>query len=156
MDKRKKPRSNNYWGAIILDWFDELNRLNLSRSDYKTMFYILSQIESTNNTAHVKQNEIAKNLGMDKGNVSRSIKNLIDLQFVMKLENGFIVNPHLFYVGKGKTEAREKIRSYFDEILKDAGKSPVYYMDEEQAILDVSSESSRMGKSQYESKDSPF
>lgn len=133
--KREKLRSANYWGAVILDWFEELNRLDLNRSDYRTLFFICSQMESQTNTAHIKQIMIAKDLKMDKGNVSKSIKNLIDLQFIVKTESGFMVNPHLFYVGKARAEDRALLRKNFDDYVIDSGESTIYFMDESEAKL---------------------
>lgn len=133
--RKEKLRSANYWGAVVLDWFEELNRLELNRSDYRTLFFIFSQMESQTNTAHIKQIMIAKELKMDKGNVSKSIKNLVSLQFIVRTESGFMVNPHLFYVGKARAEGRALLRKTFDNYVVESGESLIYHMDESEARL---------------------
>lgn len=132
--KYRTNRSKVYWGAIVLDWFEELNKRDLNRTDYRTMFYICSRMDVHNNTAYVKQIQIAEELRTDKGNVSKSIKNLIKLQFIVKVENGFMVNPHLFYVGKARALDRYYLREEFNEHLKE---KEIYQMDEESGVLIV-------------------
>lgn len=116
-----------YWGALILDWFNELNELDLGRGDYKVLFFICSEINPQNNIAYIKQKFISKELQMDPGNVSKSIKRLKKYQFIIKLENGFMLNPHLFYIGKASPGDRWFLRESFDNSLKDY---PIYSLDE--------------------------
>ena len=135
--KYRGNRSTVYWGAIILDWFEQLNTSGLNKTDYRTMFFICSNIDIQNNTAYLKQVQIADGLHTDKGNISKSIKHLIDLQFITKVENGFMVNPHLFYVGKARAGDRYYLREEFDGYLEKKKEKRIYEMDEESGTLIV-------------------
>lgn len=106
-----------YWGALILEWFNELNELDLGRGDYKVLFFICSEINPQDNVAYIKQKYISGSLQMDPGNVSKSIKRLKEYQFIVKLDNGFMLNPHLFYIGKGHSVDRWILREKFDSFL---------------------------------------
>lgn len=122
-----------YWGAMVLDFLRELNNLDLGRGDYKVLFFVLSEMNSQDNIAYIKQKDIARELGMDPGNVSKAVKRLVEYQFFIKVDNGFMVNPHLFYVGKGKTHDRISLRTAFDERLE----NPIYRMNEEEWELEI-------------------
>lgn len=117
MAKRGRAKSSNYWGAFILEWFFYLQDSDLSSSDYKILFYLCGILKHEDNIAYVKQKQIAENLMMDKGNVSKSIKKLVEKQFIAKSDNGFMINPHLFYVGKRSPETRFFIRDEFDALI---------------------------------------
>jgi predicted transcriptional regulator len=76
-------------------------------------------MKSDDNTTYLKQKQIAEELNSDKGNISKSIKKLRDKQFIVKSQNGFMINPHLFYVGKPTLISREEIREEFDDLLSE-------------------------------------
>ena len=100
-----------YWGAIILDSFKHLQDNDFTGSDYKVLFFLCEHMTKENNHAYMKQKKIASDMKMDKGNISRSIKKLREKQLIVKAESGFMLNPHLFYVGKGDRGSRIKIRN---------------------------------------------
>lgn len=126
--KRKIPTAA-YW-IEILDWFKILKENELTSSDYKVLFYLFEKMSFQQNEAHVRQREIAEDLNMNKGNVSKCIKRLGEKQFIVKAEYGFMVNPHLFYVEKGYKHNREILRESFDELLALRGIQPHFYLNE--------------------------
>jgi len=134
--RRNIPKAA-YWGAIILDWFKYLQDNELTSSDYKVLFYLCEKMSFQENGVHLRQKKIAEELNMDKGNVSKCIKRLCEKQFIVKAENGFMVNPHLFYVGKSYKYDRETLRDSFDELLKSSDIEPRFYLNEDEFELEV-------------------
>lgn len=124
-----------YWGALILGWFEHLQDADLTGSDYKVLFLLCEKMHFTDNRTLLKQKEISEILHMDKGNVSKCIKRLSNKQFIAKIPGGFMINPHLFYVGKGPQE-RQHFREVFDDIIIGNGKTPLFNMDEIDVILE--------------------
>lgn len=110
----RRSKKDVYWGAIILDWFHYLQDSDLRGSDYKVLFFLCNEMKYDDNTAYIKQKQIAEHLNVDKGNVSKSIKRLCQKQFIVKYDKGFMINPHLFYVGRFSDSQRVS----FDELLQ--------------------------------------
>ncbi|MDQ0253926.1 RIO-like serine/threonine protein kinase [Evansella vedderi] len=137
MAKRRRGSVKPYWGAFMLDWFKFLQDPQLTSSDYKVLFYLCSQVIPENNNAYVRQKQIAENLRMDKGNVSKSIKRLISKQFIIKSTNGFMINPHLFSIGKVNYRDRESLRETFDDLVSEANMDLKYEANEEDSCVDV-------------------
>lgn len=148
-----KKRAKIYWGAFILDWFKELNDLDFSRGDYRVLFFVCSQINPQDNIAYLKQKKISSELSMDPGNVSKCIKNLIDYQFIVKVENGFMVNPHLFYIGKAQYQDRKFLREDFDLLLKN---DAIYFLDEFEGELQKKPPQKESRKDDFDNGDYPF
>lgn len=126
----RRERKKIYWGAIILKWFHHLRDSDLSSSDYKVLFYLCEKMEFSRNRIVLRQKEIAQELHMDKGNVSKCISKLCEKQFIVKIPSGFMINPHLFYVGKSNPNDRDDLRDEFDEALKTNGLSPLFELNE--------------------------
>ncbi|MHA4268651.1 replication/maintenance protein RepL [Bacillus cereus] len=124
---RRKKENTVYWGAIILEWFEYLRKSDMTGSDYKVLFLLCQKMNTTNNTTYIRQKDIAEELSMDKGNISKSIKKLSENQFITKNTNGFMINPHLFYVG---SRNRNELRDNFDDLLYNNGLKPRFYLDE--------------------------
>ncbi|MEH7482383.1 helix-turn-helix domain-containing protein [Neobacillus drentensis] len=124
-----------YWGAFILEWFQHLQDPDFRGSDYKIMFFLCGQLKYDDNIAYIKQKQIAESLSIDKGGVSKSIKRLCQKQFIVKCQNGFMINPHLFYVGNSDT--RFKNRDEFDRLLLENGLEPRFHLNEDDRILEV-------------------
>ena len=141
MSSKSKYQRKVYWGAFILDWFKYLQDNDLTSSDYKVLFYLCENMEFKNNTVYLKQKNIADKLNMDKGNVSKCIKRLSIKQFIVKVDQGYMINPHLFYVGKRDLESREELREIFDEIVNSYGINPKFRMNEIEYKLEKSTES---------------
>lgn len=110
-----RRRSNNmYWGTMVLGAFKYLQDAQLGASDYRIFFYLCESMAFRDNIASVKQKMISEDLRMDKSNVSKSIAKLKELQFIVKTRNGFMINPHLFYVRFGE---RVHLREDFDKLV---------------------------------------
>jgi predicted XRE-type DNA-binding protein len=129
-------RKTIYWGAIILGWFEHLRDADLTSSDYKVLFYLCEKMEFGGNKVLLKQKEIASNLHMDKGNVSKCIKKLCEKQFIVKIPSGFMINPHLFYVGKSHPADRYSLREEFNEAVIENGMTELFQMNEEYSELE--------------------
>ncbi|MFZ7942772.1 replication/maintenance protein RepL [Neobacillus sp. 19] len=135
-----RRRENHYfWGSFVLEWFHHLRDSNFVASDYRVLFYLCEEMKGDDNTAYIKQKEIAAKLHMDKGNVSKSITRLREKQFIVKVQNGYMINPHLFYVGKRK-DGRESLRETFDETLEENGVKTIFYLNEDEHALEVNEE----------------
>lgn len=124
-----------YWGAFILEWFKYLQDNDLTSSDYKVLFYLCGEMDSNENKVYLKQKTVAEALSMDKGNVSKCIKRLCEKQFIVKVDHGYMINPHLFYIGKRHPIARYELRDAFDKILKKKGIKSRFYLDENEYEL---------------------
>lgn len=131
MRRRGRPKDNVYWGAFILKWFELLQTSNFTGTDYKVLFFLCSKMDPRTNNIYIKQIQIAQELHLDKGNVSKAIKKLRDEQFIAKIQNGFMLNPNLFYVGKARREDREDVRELFDSLVE----HPRFFMDEDEGQL---------------------
>lgn len=134
MARRRGRARNVFWGSFILEWFKHLQDHELSAADYRILFYLCERMMTGDNTAHVRQKTIAKDLAMDKGNVSKCIKKLCTKQFIAKADNGYMINPNLFYVGIRDRNDREDLRDNFDDLLTE---SPRFYMNEDEHELEV-------------------
>lgn len=133
----RRSKKDNYWGALILDWFHYLQDEDFRSSDYKILFHLCSKMKHDDNTAYLKQKEIAEHLNMNKGNVSKSIKRLTENQFIIKRDNGFMINPHLFYVGRFSDSLRED----FDDLLLEKNEEPRFSLNVDEHKLDLVDES---------------
>lgn len=136
MVRRGRREQSVYWGAFVLDWFKYLQEHDLTSSDYKILFFLCEKMEKSNNSVFYKQKQIAENLNMDKGNVSKCIKKLCEKQFIAKSPNGFVINPHLFYVAKRDSRDREELRENFDDLLIKNGITPRFALNEDEHKLE--------------------
>lgn len=130
---RRNKENTVYWGAVILEWFEYLRESDMTGSDYKILFFLCQKMNTTDNTAYIRQKEIAEELSMDKGNISKSIKKLSENQFITKSISGFMINPHLFYVG---ARNRTDLRDDFDDLLEKNGLEARFYMNEDERKLE--------------------
>ena len=131
-----RERKVIYWGAFILGWFEHLRNSDLTGSDYKILFYLCEKMEFSRNQVVLKQKEISEVLLMDKGNVSKCIRKLCEEQFIAKIPSGFMINPHLFYVGKSYAGDRFSLREDFDDAVRKNGMVPLFEMDESESTLE--------------------
>jgi len=130
----RKSRKGVYWGAFILEWFHFLQESDLRGSDYKILFFLCEVMKPDDNTAYIKQKQMAEQLKMDKGNISKSIKRLCEKQFIVKCQNGYMINPHLFYIGM---QSRFQIRDNFDELLVENNLETRFYLNEDEYKLEL-------------------
>lgn len=132
----RRGRKSIYWGAVILGWFQHLRDPDLTSSDYKILFYLCEKMEFNGNRVLLKQKEISDDLHMDKGNVSKCIRKLCEKQFVVRIPSGFMINPHLFYVGKSYPGDRYSLRDEFDDAIRKNQMIPLFEMNEEDSELE--------------------
>lgn len=144
---RRKRVRNVYWGAFVLDWFKYLQDHELSAADYRILFYLCERMSTDDNIANVKQKTIAKDLAMDKGNVSKCLKKLCAKQFIAKADNGYMINPNLFYIGKREYSDREDLRYDFDNLL--TTERPRFYMNEDEHRLEVLIHTDDQGENKF-------
>lgn len=142
----RRGRRSIYWGAFVLGWFEYLRDSDLTGSDYKILFYLCEKMEFTGNRVLLKQKEITEDLYMDKGNVSKCIKRLGKKQFIVKISNGFMINPHLFYVGKSHPADRTALREVFDNAIIKNGMNPLFYMSEVDSELEYGNQDYHIGE----------
>lgn len=154
--RRARNDQKVYWGAFILEWFKYLQDNDLTSSDYKVLFYLCSEMDSNENKVYLKQKTVAEDLKMDKGNVSKCIKRLCEKQFIAKVDHGYMINPHLFYIGKRYFEARYELREAFDKILKKQGIKSRFYLDEDDYELREYGKAHRAEGNFYYEDDVPF
>jgi hypothetical protein len=132
----RRGRKGIYWGSVILGWFEHLRDPDLTGSDYKILFYLCEKMEFSGNRVVLKQKEISETLHMDKGNVSKCIGKLCEKQFIVRISSGFMINPHLFYVGKSHPSDRYPLRDEFDEAIRKNGLQPLFEMVEADSKLE--------------------
>lgn len=132
----RRVQKDLYWGSFVLDWFYFLQDSDLRISDYKVLFFLCNEMKHDDNTAYVKQKEIARTLNMDKGNISKSIKRLCEKQFITKHKNGYMINPHLFYIGR-HAHSRLNVRRNFDDLLSENDIVPRFFLNEDEHKLEL-------------------
>lgn len=130
-----RKKQTIYWGAITLDTFSHLQDNDLQGADYKVLFLLCHEMMKENNIAYLKQKNISEKLELHKSSISKAIKKLTEKQIIAKVENGFMINPHLFYVGRGKAEYRREIRYEFDSTIIEKNLRPRFEMDEAESEL---------------------
>lgn len=109
-----------YWVDIV-NWLRILQVNKLKSSDYKVLFYLFEKMDLQGNEVFIRQQKIAEDLNVNKGNVSKCIKRLSEKQFIVKTEFGFMINPYLFYVGNHN---KDKVLQLFNEFLALKGIQP--------------------------------
>ncbi|MEK5586660.1 replication/maintenance protein RepL [Paenibacillus sp. FSL P2-0536] len=126
--------SNVYWGAIVFEFFRHLQDHDLSAVDHRILFYMCEKMDTNDNLVHVRQITIARELNIDKANVSRSLKKLCHKQFILKYRSeGYMVNPHLLYGGNG-WKNKDMLRQTFDNLTDE----PRFYLNDDDKILEDS------------------
>lgn len=135
---RTRSKRHIYWGAIVLDTIKNL--IITDRLDGNTMrvfLYLCYEMKTDDNIFYSKQIEIANKLTIHRSSVSKSIKKLIEKQYIKKIPGkGFMVNPNLFYVNKKSWRDREDLREIFDKDISLLR----FELDEEDGLLTVNDE----------------
>lgn len=88
--------------AVFLENLDILAKnKSLTATDMRVFFYLLSRVEYENRLWHIRQKMICDELRMTKSQVSKSIKQLVDLMVIEKDKNG-LMSLSMDYVWRGK------------------------------------------------------
>lgn len=132
----RRVQKDIYWGSFVLEWFYFLQDSDFRSSDYKVLFFLCNEMKHDDNTAYIKQKEIGTALNMDKGNISKSIKRLCEKQFITKHKNGYMINPHLFYIGR-HANLRLNVRRNFDDLLLENNITPRFFLNEDEHELEL-------------------
>ncbi len=140
MVRRSSQSKSVYWGAIVLDTFEQLLKAKLCGNDLRVFLYLCSKMLHEDNTCYENQKSISDNLQIHKTSVSKAIKVLVEKQFIAKAVSPkrFMINPHLFYIAKKNPVEREDIRARFDKIVRSTNQEPLFYMNEDTNTLELS------------------
>ncbi|ARR10788.1 replication/maintenance protein RepL [Paenibacillus bovis] len=154
MRKKRNYLGEPYWGAIVLDFLRILHSDNLSSAEYKIFFFLTDKMSRSDNRVDMKQSVISTYLNMDKATVSKAIKRLCELQWILKLSTGsFMVNPHLIYVGN---RGIERVRDNFDRFLEQKGLPERFEMNDANRELMVYFNHQLVSEKKSSSKPLPF
>lgn len=101
-----RPRNgfSDGWVALGMTAAECIARADMSGSDYKVLFYLISRLDFENYIA-MNQSEIGRQLSMHKVTVSRAIGRLIAEGIVLAKDGtptGYRMNPHYAWRGSGK------------------------------------------------------
>ena len=115
-DTAKKNKIGGNWMATFLDGLRWMAHQNLTGEQWKVFATICSMIDF-DNYIRVNQTALAKELNTDKGNISRSIKKLMDLDIIAEgpragLYKTYMLNPNIGIKGKHK---QDKIIDYAEK-----------------------------------------
>jgi hypothetical protein len=110
--ERKEPMPQS---VFIMQLFAKTfsEKVELKPSEYRILFHLISLMEYENNVS-IDQNTKAENLGMTRKTVISGLKELENLQIVIKFthkqdrrRNEYWVNPHTMW--KGSSDKRMKV-----------------------------------------------
>lgn len=80
----------------------------LTGADFRVASYLIAELDYQNRLWHIRQKEIASELGLTKEQVSRSIAKLMKLRFVERSETG-LMSVSMEYVWRGSAGEYKKI-----------------------------------------------
>lgn len=104
-----------FWGAFMLESLELLSKLKLTSVELRTLLFLCSKIGTDDNIVYIKQTTISKELNLDKSNLSKAIKNLKQLGLIVKVTNGYMINPNLIYKGKKEMRKIREMHKFFEE-----------------------------------------
>ena len=106
----------------------ELSKLNISKNELKVICYILKIMEY-GNLINLNQSSIANAIGIEKGNMSKIFKRLLEKKIFVKIDGHLFMNSNLFAKGLSSKLDEEKRNN-----LKNA-KSNIFNDDNEEVKL---------------------
>lgn len=101
----------------MLESLELLSKLRLTSVELSTLLFLCSKMEIDNNVVYIKQKEISEELDLDKSNLSKAIKTLRELGLIVKVKNGYMVNPNLIYIGKKEMKKIRAMHEFFESKL---------------------------------------
>lgn len=113
-------RRQIYWGAIILDGLKYMLKQNLKMSDFQVLIYLMDIMDNQNRSIS-SQKELALNLNLNPGTISRAIGRLNNSQLITKIHGGYMINPNFFYVMKNAKYDRIELREKFQATIEENG-----------------------------------
>ncbi|MEB5694561.1 helix-turn-helix domain-containing protein [Staphylococcus epidermidis] len=99
----------------MLESLELLSKLKLTSVELRTLLFLCSKIGTDDNIIYIKQTTISKELNLDKSNLSKAIKNLKQLGLIVKVTNGYMINPNLIYKGKKEMKKIREMHQFFEE-----------------------------------------
>ncbi len=123
MPKRRNAFGQD-WHAMAQSAWDMIATADLSGADFRVMAALMARLDFEN-LIQVQQVEIAEHLGMQKQNVGRSIKRLVEMGILLEgpkigRSRSFRLNPNFGWKGSAKGHHRA-----IQERMKQAGLSVV-------------------------------
>ena len=117
-----KPKiRNTRWMMSFQDSLIEIAKdKELTGETKSVLFFLMGNLEFENYLT-IKQVEIAKQLDMQKTNVSRAMKLLVDKGIILKVKDGntagYRLNPHYGWKGKVANLEKAKVKIAEDKII---------------------------------------
>ena len=106
VDPKRKNGFQKGWMAMAQEAMMMLAQSNLTGNDMKVMWAMLARLDYEN-LIQVNQAEVAEQVGMNRHNVNRSIKKLIELGVVLEgvkigISRSYRLNPNFGWKGSAK------------------------------------------------------
>ena len=110
---KKNKIGGDMWMALFQESLKWISELDLSKNDLK-VFLAMCSVVDFENYIRINQSELAKKLHTDQGNISRSIKKLLELNIITEgpragLNKTYMLNPNIGIKGKHR---QQKIIDY--------------------------------------------
>ena len=104
------------WMALFQESLKWISELDLSKNDLK-VFLAMCSVMDFENYIRINQSELAKKIHTDQGNISRSIKKLLELNIITEgpragLNKTYMLNPNIGIKGKHR---QQKIIDYAEK-----------------------------------------
>ncbi len=85
--------------------FIHLSKIGLTGEQWNVLTYLIGKTDFEN-YINITQKEMTEHLGINKANVSKAIKTLVEKEVIKKLKQGtsnfYLFNPEIIYKGKHK------------------------------------------------------
>ena len=121
---KRKNGFQKGWMAMAQEAMMMLAQSNLTGNDMKVMWAMLARLDYEN-LIQVNQAEVSEQVGMNRHNVNRSIKKLIELGVILEgvkigISRSYRLNPNFGWKGSAKGH-REALHEHL-KVIKDKGR----------------------------------
>lgn len=104
-----------FWKIYLMDFLQVLGGFEYKQLD--VLVYILEHTDSSTNTFFGTYRKIAEKCNVSVDTVSRTIKLLLEREFIKKIQNGvYQVSPTIMM--KGSEHKKSLLLNYFDDSIK--------------------------------------
>lgn len=121
---QKDVSSQNFWKIWLSDILTVLGIISNSKQ-LDVVLYVMGHIKQSDNTFVGSYDKIAKEIGVSKRTVITTMKKLLEVDFIRRVQNGYYqVNPK--YILKGNENKRRMVIDYYntlDSYPKNDGKT---------------------------------
>lgn len=154
----KKQKIKDSFVMMFQETLQELATKNvLTIEGYRVLLAVIAKTDFEN-FIHVKQVQIAADLGMQKQHVNRAFKRLIDLNIIEKIThdniNGYRLNYEIGWKGKAsnlKSHMKDKSKAKHEKIIQMAK-----HARETQKVAETNDENSEIVEEQRDADIRPF